>query len=92
MGKGPCQIRRADGAVVAKRQQHKQRLLQRAGAVVAEREQRCGLGIEHHDVGFAAHLQRADTILNSERFGAAERGEISSSTAVIGPLFNAAIL
>jgi hypothetical protein len=76
MRKSSSDVSRLHGAIVAKRHQYEQRLLDRAHAACPKAKERRGIGMEHDEVGLAARLQRADAILKAKRPGAAEGGEI----------------
>ena len=66
----------ADAAVVAQRHQDQQALGQGLGDCAAARDQRCRGQIEDDEIGLIANAERTDAIVQMQRAGAGERGQI----------------
>jgi len=69
-------VRRVHRAVVAQDHQREEPLGQRLAAGEAAREERCGSGVQHDEVRLLAQVEVADPVVEIERGGAAQRGEI----------------
>src|SRR5271169_2904918 len=66
----------ADRAIVTDRYQHEQQLFKAFAVGAAEFEQRRRLAIEHADISVVSRLEPAQTMVQIERAGAAERCQI----------------
>jgi hypothetical protein len=67
-----------NGTVVAEHHQREQGFGKRLAVRRAPRQQRRGLRVEHHDVGFAAFADLADVLVKVQGFGVAQRQPVKA--------------